>query len=71
MLLNNDVNMNNVMMLWGEFNVLMNKCNYQSKEQYTKKGEVRMLKFLIIEIEFLSHLKFTNGIERFKTRVCP
>lgn len=31
MLLNNDVNMNNLMMLWGELNVLMKKCNYQSK----------------------------------------
>lgn len=34
MLMNNDVNMYNVMMLWGEINVLMKKCNYQSKEQY-------------------------------------
>ena len=33
--MNNDVNMNNVMMLWGEFNMLMDKCNYKSKEQYS------------------------------------
>lgn len=37
MLLNNDVNMNNVMMLRGECNVLMNKCNYQSKDKYSPK----------------------------------
>ena len=35
--MNNDVNMNNVMMLRGELNVLMKKCNYQSKEQYSPK----------------------------------
>lgn len=33
MLMNNDVNLNNVMIQWGELNVLMEKCNYQSKEQ--------------------------------------
>jgi len=37
MFLNNDVNMNNVMMVWGELNVLMKKENYQSKEQYIPK----------------------------------
>jgi len=41
MLLNNDGNLNNVMMLWGECNVLMKKCNYQRKEQYSpKKNEL-------------------------------
>lgn len=33
-MMNNDEKLNNVMMLWGELNVLMNKYNYQSKEQY-------------------------------------
>lgn len=32
--MNSDVNMNNFMMLRGELNVLMKKCNYQSKEQF-------------------------------------
>lgn len=33
--MNNDVNMYNVMMLWSEINVLMNKCNYQRREKYS------------------------------------
>jgi len=37
MFLNNDVNLNNVMMSWGENNMEMIKCNYQSKEQYSPK----------------------------------
>ena len=31
--MDNGVDMNNVMMIWGEINVLMMKCNYQRKEQ--------------------------------------
>jgi len=31
--MNNGVDMNNVMMILGEFNLLMKKWNYQSKEQ--------------------------------------
>lgn len=37
MLLNNNVNLNNIIMLWGECNVLMKKCDYQSKDQYIPK----------------------------------
>lgn len=33
MLMNNGVNLNNVIMLWGELNVITKKCNYQSKEK--------------------------------------
>jgi len=33
MLMNNGVDLNNVMMICGEINVVMKKCNYQSKEQ--------------------------------------
>ena len=43
MLLNNDVHMNNVMILWGELNVLMKKCNYQSKEQYSPMKKFNMV----------------------------
>jgi len=35
MMMNNDVNLNNGMIIWGELNVLMKKCNYQNKEQYS------------------------------------
>lgn len=33
MLMNNDEKLNNIILLWGELNALMKKCNYQSKEQ--------------------------------------
>ena len=29
--MNNGVDLNNVMMIWGELNVLMKKCNYQKQ----------------------------------------
>ena len=32
-----------------------------------QEGEVRSLLFLNIEIEFLSHLNFTDGVQWFKT----
>ena len=31
--MNNGVDMNNVIMIWGELNVFMMKCNYRSKEK--------------------------------------
>jgi len=33
MMMNNGVDMNNVMMIWGELNALMKRCNYQRKEK--------------------------------------
>ncbi len=43
MLLNNVVKLNNVMMLWGEFNMEIMKCNYQSKEQYDPNKNINMV----------------------------
>jgi len=37
MLLDNDVNLNNAMISWGENNMEMIKYNYQRKEQYSPK----------------------------------
>lgn len=48
MLMNNGVDMNNVMMIWGELYVLMIKCNYQRKEQCSpmKKNNIDSIKAL-------------------------
>ena len=43
MMNNTNVDLNNVMNIWGELNVLMKKCNYQSKQKCSPLKKINMV----------------------------